>query len=78
MKKVTVGKSKGIADAEQCDIHVVRHLLTVLKCGYEFDNKEILFNDCDEMAKFVGFKDFKDLQEKVNTPKVFEIIVNCA
>tara|TARA_R110000803_G_scaffold6513_1_gene21177 strand:- start:252 stop:401 length:150 start_codon:yes stop_codon:yes gene_type:complete len=23
MKKVTVGKSKGIADAEQCDIHVV-------------------------------------------------------
>ena len=23
MKKVTVGKSKGIADAEQCDIHIV-------------------------------------------------------
>ena len=23
MKKVTVGRSKGIADAEQCDIHVV-------------------------------------------------------
>ena len=23
MKKVIVGKSKGLADAEQCDIHVV-------------------------------------------------------
>jgi hypothetical protein len=57
---------------------VVRHLLTVLKNGYEFNNDEIMFNDCDEMAKFIGFKDFKDLQEKVDTPKVFEIIVNCA
>ena len=56
----------------------VRHLLTVLKNGYEFNNDEIMFNDCDEMAKFIGFKDFKDLQEKVDTPKVFEIIVNCA
>jgi len=63
---------------KQCDIHGVRHLLTVLKNGYEFDNEEILFNDCDEMAKFIGFKDFKDLQKKVDTPKVFEIIVNCA
>ena len=53
----------------------VTHILTVLKNGYEFDNSDILFNNCDEMAKFIGFKDFEDLRDKVDTPKVFKITV---
>lgn len=31
MKKVIVGKSKGIAEAEQCDIHVVVKSLKIRK-----------------------------------------------
>ena len=40
MKKVIVGKSKGIADTEQCDIHVVskcdcdNHIACIV-CGEE-------------------------------------------
>jgi hypothetical protein len=55
---------------------VVNHSLTVLKCGYQFNGKDILFNDCDEMAKFIGFKNFKDLQDKEELPKDFEITIN--
>ena len=40
MKKVIVGKSKGIADAEQCDIHVVSKCdcdnhIACMVCGEE-------------------------------------------
>jgi hypothetical protein len=55
---------------------VVNHSLTVFKCGYEFTNKDLSFNDCDEMAKFIGFKNFKDLQDKEELPKDFEITIN--
>ena len=58
--------------------HVVSHLLTVLECGYQFEGKEIFFQDCDQMAKFIGFMDFNDLQKKVTTPKTFKIIVTCS
>ena len=38
MKKVIVGKSKGLEDAEQCDIHVVtkRFVLLKGKAGHVF------------------------------------------
>ena len=53
----------------------IKHHLTVLKYGYQFNGKDILFNDCDEMAKFIGFKNFKDLQDKEELPKYFEITI---
>ena len=35
MKKVTVGKSKGLADAEQCDIHVVGNSFKITDADQE-------------------------------------------
>ena len=58
-----------------CIKQYIKHHLTVLKHGYQFNGKDILFNDCDEMAKFIGFKNFKDLQDKEELPKYFEITI---
>lgn len=47
MKKVIVGKSKGIAEAKQCDIHVV------VKSFYCHDNKWTTNAPvCDEQCKY--------------------------
>jgi len=54
MKKVIVGKSKGLADAEQCDIHVVskfdmqkfkEYVNTYDKCKNGLDNDETIVKD---------------------------------
>ena len=45
MKKVTVGRSKGIADAEQCDIHVVSNTEGKLLC-----------EDCNKADRYLMFR----------------------
>ena len=45
MKKVIVGKSKGLADAEQCDIHVV------VKPFY-CDNADERLIKCNKQCKY--------------------------
>ena len=64
MKRVTVGKSKGIAEAQQCDIHFV---------GCSFTDKEILSNSLrfalaetpqDEQGALKDFKKYQALMRK--------------
>lgn len=45
MKKVIVGKSKGLEDAEQCDIHVVIQCLRNNKINL-IDMEKSVCNDC--------------------------------
>ena len=51
MKKVIVGKSKGIADAEQCDIHVVVSSFLCKGCGSDNIKERSGYKVCFDCGK---------------------------